>query len=122
MSTVVYVSMSLVLLLLIALGIESYYLYESMNNPKCPAATPQPCDSSTCPACQNPFPDGMSVGCQSDKGFKKYRYDKASNTIQYYPSSTIAQSWDPNWQDAVILDCTKFSFKQGEHLGMKPSS
>ena len=28
------------------------------------------------------------------------------NSIAWYPSVPIAQSWDPNWRDAVKVDCT----------------
>ena len=28
------------------------------------------------------------------------------NSIAWYPSVPIAQSWDPNWRDAVTVDCT----------------
>jgi hypothetical protein len=51
------------------------------------------------------IPEGTSVKCRSDS--KTYRFTTARE-LRWYPTSTIALSWDTNWEIAPLADCNGF--------------
>ena len=56
--------------------------------------------------------DGAAVKCIANHptypGYSvghKYRYTAANKTLRLYPNPDIAASWDPDWMNAIGIDC-----------------
>ena len=47
--------------------------------------------------------DGDSIICEREN--KAYRY--MDNEIRLYPTIRIANSWNPDWNEAITIDCSK---------------
>lgn len=52
---------------------------------------------------------GDSVKCVGDTVSNKIYRVTGENTLRYYPNQIIASSWNPNWADFKLIDCTGFT-------------
>lgn len=61
--------------------------------------------------------DGQAVKCDADSN-DVFRY--WNETVSLYPSPEIAESWDVNWLNPVVVDCSSFSTSTDMAMKLPP--
>jgi hypothetical protein len=59
--------------------------------------------------------DGQAVKCDRSRP-EVYRY--TGGKLRWYPNPTIADSWDRNWRQFQVIDCS--NIPHGPDMAMKP--
>jgi hypothetical protein len=70
----------------------------------------EPTEAPTTP----PLVEGQSVKCDANRP-EVYRF--TGGAVRWYPNPVIATSWDVNWPNYLVIDCTKLV--HGPEMPMK---